>query len=644
MRRVAMFFVAAGLSACVSLEAQDPAWQRIHRKYAGSVIVLTSSANLDQNLGGGFYVARNGQAVVVVPNLTSHKQLLLRRSDGALARVRIVKAQASLNLALIQASGAVKTPCALGDSSRARSGESVGVLGHDTQGRTVIRPAAIARIQQAPSGVRLFRLTPAPSDMLPGAAVMNRKGEVIGITILLPDDKARDAALPIGYLKQMGSKASAPSPKPSEPPLWRELTPIIRAVRQIPDLINRSEALAGLSVIAMQGGCASQGQQLWKEAVSTTGKLDHEEERGFALSNIALTLARGGQVQAAIEVAKPISDPLMRAAALSQIARIAAQQKQIDHARHAADQLGDCRERCESLVAVGVALHQATPHADPAAEPPAEQSPPSPAHEALHKAYQTAQQLTGFEQVVALAVIGAGWWSLGEAEQAQAARDAAIEAARALDPITREQAIHEAANRIAEYGLATPVEALLEQLSAERRDAPRVALIEALARQGQLETAQAQLAHVRDARKRARAALTLALQMIARDKLDAVDELLTSVPVCVERIQIDVACADALTRLGHNEAASLRLQQAETAARRLGDSRYTPEALAIVASGYLRRGETEKADALFQEALTSAQSLGEPWTSALLEKIWLHKAEAVAARMKQEPLSTTAGM
>ncbi len=644
MKRIFVLLIVAGLSASALLEAQDAVWQRIHRKYADSVIVLTSSVNLDQNLGSGFFIAPNGQAVVVVPSLTNHSQLLMCRSDGALVRVRVVRAQASLNLVLVQISSAAGAPCVLGDSSRARSGESVGVLGRDTKGKAVIRPAVIAQVQHTPSGVRLFRLTPAPSDLLPGAAVVNRRGEVIGVTVQLPDDKARDAALPIGYLKQMGGKASTPPSKPSEPPLWQELRPVIRAVRQIPDLIGRSEALAKLSVIALQGGCTAQGQQLWKEAVSTTAKLDHEEERSFALSNIALALMHGGEFQAAFEVAKPIPDPLMRATALSQITRIAAQQQQIDLARRAADQLGDCRERCEALVAIGVALHRTAslaatqePIAESAAETPEEPSPPSPAHEVLMQAHQTAQQLAGFDQVVALPVVSAGWRFLGETEQAQAAQDAALDAGRALDSITREQAIHEVANRVAEYGFAPSVETLLEQLPAERRDAPRVILIEALARQGQLEAAQAQLAQIRDGWKRARAALNLALQMTSQENLDVLNQLLASVPACVERVQIEVTYANALMQRKQSEVAIQRLQQAESVARRLGDSRYTPEALAIVAAGYLRSGDTEKANALFQEALSSARSLGEPWESTQIAKIWLHKAEAVAARMKQEP-------
>jgi tetratricopeptide (TPR) repeat protein len=433
--------------------------------------------------------------------------------------------------------------------------------------------------------------------------------------------------------------------KLDEPPLWKELTPIIRAVRQISDLINRSEALAALSVIAFKGGCTEQARRLREEAVNTTAKLENEE-RSFALSNIALTLARGGQIVAALEVAKPISDSLMRATALSQIARAAAQQKQVDYARHAADQLGECAERCHALVAIGMALYQSeqpnTPaheSTEPSGETPPEPAPVSPAQELVQKAYETAQQLTGFDQVVALAIVSAGWWSIGAFENAQAALDTAIQAAQSLDAVTREQAIQEAACRIAEYGLVAPVEKLLKHLPAERQNSPRAVLVEALGRQGQLEAARAHLAQLRDSRYRTRATLTLAQQRLAQSDYETVSQLTASIPTGVERIQIEAAWALALAQNGQSEEATRRLQQAENAAQHLNDSRQIPEALGIVAAHYLRRGDKEKADALFEQAVRNAQSLGEPWTSALLAKIWLHKAEAVAARLKQEPVA-----
>ncbi|GIV05938.1 MAG: hypothetical protein KatS3mg016_1513 [Fimbriimonadales bacterium] len=635
--RVALASVAI-LPAWGAFAVQDPSWQRIQRKYADALFVLTSSANLDQNLGSGFFITRRGQAAAVVPNLSNQQPLLVRRADGALVRVRVLKAQPALNLALIQVGSAVKTPCVLGDSSRARPNDPVGVMGYDKTGKLVIRPAVIARAQQTPSGVRLFRLTPAPSDLLPGAAVLNRKGEVVAITATPPSD----LALPIGYLKQMSSQAPVAPSKQEEPPLWKELTPIIRAVRQISDLINRSEALAVLSVIAFQGRCTQQAQRLREEAVNTTSKLENEEERSFALSNVAVALARGGQIIVSLEVAKSISDSVIRTATLSQIARFAAQHKQIHDALHATDQLGDCAERCHALVTVALALHQSEPPnlSAPASTAPSEPAPVSPARELIQKAHDTAQQLTGFEQVVALAVVSAGWWSTGAIENAQSALDAAIRAAQSLDVVTREQALQEAAYRVAGYGLVAPVEQLLKHLPPERQSLPRAALVETLARQGELEAAQTHLAQLRDPRYRARATLMLAQQRLAQGDYETVSQLAASIPAGVERLQIESAWALALAQSGQLEEATLRLQQAEAAAQHLSDSRQIPEALGIVAACYLRRGDREKADALFEQAARRAQSLGEPWASTLLAQIWLRKAEAVATHLKQEPTTS----
>ncbi|MCS7208566.1 MAG: hypothetical protein NZ874_03250 [Fimbriimonadales bacterium] len=658
--RVYGWTLCAGLvSAAMALlsaraDAQDSRWQSLYRRYAASVVLVTSGENLDRNLGSGFFTARDGHAVVVIAESARPKSLLLRRFDGTLLRAQVVRTHAPLHLVFLRSSSKVASPLRIGDSSRAKQGEAVGVMGYTTQGTLTIRSATIAAIQSVAGGLRAFRLTPSPTNFLPGAAVLNRKGEVIAL-LPMQAGGVKDRVLPIGYLRRLPVvKTPAPVVAPEEPPLWKELAPIVRSVRQIPDLVSRAETLVALSILAAQGGCEKQAQTLWKEAVSTTDKLESVEERGFALSNIALALARAGQLREAIEVATPIPDPLYRAIALSQVVQHAAQRNQTELALQVAEQLGESRYRCDALVAVSLALHRAQSakpaeptsgteeptKADEPNAPSAELPAPSPAQQLLQTARQIAEQQEGFDRIVALATVSAGLWGIGSAEEAQATLDAALQAAQALDTLAREQALQEAAGVLAEHGLTAAVETLLKQLPAERQDSVLARLGEAQARQAQLAAAQTAIERIRDRSKRARAALALAQQRLAQGDLEGTSALLTTLPLSVERIQLEVDYALALAKQGQAEAAQQHLQQAESAARRLSDSRYAPEATAIVAVGYLRQGDFAKADALFEQALNAARTPGEPWTSALYARIWLRKAEALAAHHSATPASS----
>ena len=163
-----------------------------------STVRLISQAGKPITLGSGFFMDKNKIAtnihVVAQPGPVFAK---LSDEETILAVEGIAAYDVKNNLVILQLSGE-GTPLPIGDSDAVQSGDSVSVVGY-SDGKYKATAGTIDSIFKSD---KWFWLKVATSNECSGGPVLNRKGEVIGITVSY-GNQVDNYAIPSDALKAL---------------------------------------------------------------------------------------------------------------------------------------------------------------------------------------------------------------------------------------------------------------------------------------------------------------------------------------------------------------------------------------------------------------------------------------------------------
>ena len=205
--------------AIIAGQAQTP--EQIAQNALNSTVILTTTIGRNSQ-GSGFFV---GDGVVV----TNHHVI----KGATAATVKLVGTEqesdiegyiaidADRDLAILKVANLYAPPLPLGDSDTIRVAETVYAVGNPRGLEGTVSEGIISNIQpDGNSGIRgeVIQMTAPISEGSSGGAVLNSKGEVIGIAASVRNDGQNlNFAIPVNALKALLNRAGPVRPLVAEP-------------------------------------------------------------------------------------------------------------------------------------------------------------------------------------------------------------------------------------------------------------------------------------------------------------------------------------------------------------------------------------------------------------------------------------------
>ena len=320
------------------------------------------------------------------------------------------------------------------------------------------------------------------------------------------------------------------------------------------------------------------------------------EFRDWALADVAVAEAAGGDGAGALATAARVSDPRMVIATLRRIARAQAEAGDVVGARATARAIPDAATRAEAINAIAAAQLVA---GDTGA-----------AQETLAQALLATGAVTDAgRQSLLLSEIAGVQVKLGDRAGATASLDRALERARAIDtPDERERALSRIAVIQADAGRPAVALATTETITEPGQRTP--ALIRAAAAQaaaGEISRALATAAAIEDARYRTAALQEVALVQARRGATAAARKTLARARAVSEEIDYGFAQAEAGDVVG-----------ARATARAIPDAATRAEAINAIAAAQLVAGDTGAAQETLAQALLATGAVTDAGRQSLL--------------------------
>jgi S1-C subfamily serine protease len=202
------------------------------------LIVVHDKAGQPIRQGSGFFVDANGKLVTNFHVIRDAAGAVVKSSDGAFYQVAgVLKTDKQNDLAVLRVLGKDFRPLPLGDSDAAHVGDKVLAIGSPLGLDETVSDGLISGIRDA-DGFKVFQTTAAISSGSSGGALLNLRGQVIGVTTAqLTAGQNLNFAIPVNYVKSLlDANVAVPfSPPVSSPVIQQQkLQPEVSTPLSIP--------------------------------------------------------------------------------------------------------------------------------------------------------------------------------------------------------------------------------------------------------------------------------------------------------------------------------------------------------------------------------------------------------------------------
>lgn len=170
-----------------------------------AIVMITTVSSSGGSLGSGFLISSDGTIVTNYHVIKNAQGLGVKFSQDKelITNVSVIKTDAIRDIALIKIATPVNvTPLVMGDSDRVAVGERVVAIGNPQGLANTVSDGLISAVRDA-SGVKQIQISVPISHGSSGGALINMRGEVIGITTSSYDGAQNlNFAIPINYVKE----------------------------------------------------------------------------------------------------------------------------------------------------------------------------------------------------------------------------------------------------------------------------------------------------------------------------------------------------------------------------------------------------------------------------------------------------------
>lgn len=342
-------------------------------------IVTVMSANEEGGentpLGSGFIISGDGKIVTNFSIIAGKDKLLARRSDGSFLAVKgFISADADKDLIILKAEGNNLPFVSLGDSDKVNLGEAICVIASQPSAAGQISTGIVSAVRELKGGLRALQITAPVARESIGAPVFNKKAEVVGVADVysIGDGQVVSIAIPSNVVRELLKQAKAevqPLSGDSFAPFalaaaQAELDKTYKEALQTPRA-GEGELIRALIKIAQSVAKAGQTDRVlatFNMALQFSQKISDKDSQSWAVTEIAIGLARTGQFDKALQVAERIWIPPQfdrQSYAYAEIAIAMARAGQYDQALQVVKKAGDASLRSYGLSGIVEAMAEA---------------------------------------------------------------------------------------------------------------------------------------------------------------------------------------------------------------------------------------------------------------------------------------------
>jgi hypothetical protein len=168
------------------------------------LVVVYDAAGQPIGQGSGFFVDATGKLVTNFHVIKDAAGAVVKSSDGAFYQVAgVLNTDKQNDLAVLKVIGKDFRPLPLGDSEGAHVGDKVLAIGSPLGLDETVSDGLISGIREA-DGFKFFQTTAAISPGSSGGALLNLRGQVIGVTASqLTTGQNLNFAIPVNYVKSL---------------------------------------------------------------------------------------------------------------------------------------------------------------------------------------------------------------------------------------------------------------------------------------------------------------------------------------------------------------------------------------------------------------------------------------------------------
>jgi curli biogenesis system outer membrane secretion channel CsgG/V8-like Glu-specific endopeptidase len=170
-----------------------------------AIVMITTVGNTGSSLGSGFLISPDGTIVTNYHVIKGAEGLGVKfaQEKELITNVSVIKTDAMRDIALIKINTPVNVaPLPLGDSEQVVIGERVVAIGNPQGLQNTVSDGLVSAVRDS-GGVKQFQISVPISHGSSGGALINMRGQVIGITSSgIEQGQNLNFAIPINYVKE----------------------------------------------------------------------------------------------------------------------------------------------------------------------------------------------------------------------------------------------------------------------------------------------------------------------------------------------------------------------------------------------------------------------------------------------------------
>ena len=217
-RKAFLCFAVLGLFLfCITAAASDQIAEQIAETARAATVYLEMTNRNGQHLviGSGFFVGGNQIATnfhVIAEAASGTAKLVEKPTPYTIEGIIATDEENDLAILEVRMSGIQPLP--LGDSDTVKIGQTVYAVGNPKGRKGTFSPGAISNLSKK-NGKKRLQMTAPISPGSSGGPVLNRKGEVIGVSFAtIEDGQNLNFAIPSNYLKELLARSGPAKPFP----------------------------------------------------------------------------------------------------------------------------------------------------------------------------------------------------------------------------------------------------------------------------------------------------------------------------------------------------------------------------------------------------------------------------------------------
>lgn len=159
------------------------------------------------NFGSGISLDKQGHIATVIELVNDSKEITITLQDDAQLEAEVIAADKATGIAVLKVDTAARTMPKFGDSDDVVIGELMVALGHTVDQEPTISLGMISGVGRNPRMVDYENWLAIDANLRPGSgggAIVNAKGEIIGMTAGSPSEGA--FAIPINTVRQIAAE------------------------------------------------------------------------------------------------------------------------------------------------------------------------------------------------------------------------------------------------------------------------------------------------------------------------------------------------------------------------------------------------------------------------------------------------------